>query len=29
MYSMLAREWPGIRERLENRLKTGGFSGPV
>jgi RimJ/RimL family protein N-acetyltransferase len=29
MYSILAREWPEVRERLEKRLKTGGFSGPV
>jgi RimJ/RimL family protein N-acetyltransferase len=25
MYSILASEWPPIRERLENRLKNGGF----
>lgn len=27
MFSILLDEWPAIRERLENRLKTGGFSG--
>ena len=27
MYSILLAEWPAIRERLENRLKNGGFSG--
>ncbi len=26
MYSILLSEWPGIRERLETRLTTGGFS---
>ena len=27
MYSILLDEWPAIRERLEGRLKNGGFSG--
>ncbi len=27
MFSILLDEWPAIRERLEKRLKTGGFSG--
>ena len=26
MYSILLSEWPGIRERLESRLKNGGLS---
>lgn len=26
MYSILLDEWPGIRERLEDRLRNGGFS---
>jgi len=26
MYSILASEWPEVRERLETRLKNGGFS---
>jgi RimJ/RimL family protein N-acetyltransferase len=29
MYSILLSEWPAIRERLENRLKTAGFSSRV
>ena len=27
MYSILASEWPGVRARLEERLRTRGFSG--
>jgi len=26
MYSILLKEWPEVRERLETRLKNGGFS---
>jgi RimJ/RimL family protein N-acetyltransferase len=29
LYSILLSEWPAIRERLENRLKTAGFSSRV
>lgn len=29
MYSILVTEWPAIRERLERRLKDGGFHPPL
>ena len=28
MYSILRSEWPAIRQRLEARLRNGGYSGP-